>query len=225
MNAEQRKARREERKATPNALHSAKKVRYGTPSKVLAIAHEVFRDGVSLDPFSEPAFNARVKASRILTGERGADGYADRWIDDEACPRADHLLHDYPVSIRDNRPPFYTALVNPPGSRDGENVKNGWKLLDTYHWLGWLNGGAFWIAFNLNSFQTTQGVSHRSMLSPEFIRCIPSSRERFVDEDGIEEDQPTHPMAFVLLPSTDVAVGRSQRDTFRRLASALGEVF
>ena len=119
-----------------------------------------------------------------------------------------------------------TAIVNPPGSDDGLNVKMAWMLLDNYHRLGWFGGGAIWVAFNMNQLQTLQGESERSPLHDDFLRCVPSSRLPFVPHRETDErEQPSHPCFFLLMPAHDEIVAAEQVRLFTSIASALGEVF
>lgn len=207
---------------TTNIRHSSEEARWGSPVEPVEIAKAVL-GRISVDPFSELRFNELIGAERILTGEKGLDGFHDRWIDVEDCPRADWLLADFPQPevVED-----FTALVNPPGSDDGDNVKRAWRLLDAYHRLGWFGGGAIWVAFNLNQFQTLQGISPRSPLSQDFIRCIPDHRLAFIPHKKTDErEQPSHPSFFVLLPSSNEIAAAEQRRLFESMASKLGEVF
>lgn len=229
-----------------NIRHSSSQPKWGTPSEVIDIGRAVLTcaglpDVITVDPFSEPEFNAHVKANHILTGEKGSDGYRDRWLPIDACPRADHILAGLvnPKSWDGTRN-ARTAIVNPPGSDDGESVKRAWFLLDRYHALGWLGGGALWVAFNLNQLQTLQRATSAVVrragdampshpLSPEYegLRCIPDHRLSFTrhssNKDG--DDAPSHPCFFVLLPSHDATIAAEQRRLFESMASDLGAVF
>lgn len=230
---------------TENVMHSSSQPRWGTNPIVVSIAHEVLRAcrpdnlaAIEVDPFSEDEFNQTIRAERVLDGTKGRDGFADRWIATDLCPRADHILAGYPMSQAPSHGPEgnHTALVNPPGSEDGLNVKRAWKLLDTYHGIEWVDS-AVWVSFSLNSLQTLQGESIRHPLDPAFTgcRCVPSSRVPFVahssqpktkvDKNGREVevvDAPSHPMWFMLLPHWAPSVNAEQREIFRRLCAARG---
>lgn len=231
-----------------NIRHSSSQPKWGTPLEVIEVVHAVLApyDGaataVTVDPYSEDEYNAHMLATFILDGTKGRDGYRDRWLPIEQCPRADHILAGYPVAAAHDgqRPHMATAAVNPPGSDDGSSVKNAWVLLDAYHRLGWLGGGAVWIAFNLNQLQTLQGISPRHPLSPEFegLRCVPDHRLPFTrhssmpthkpDKKGklVEiDDAPSHPCFFVLLPSHSEVLAAEQRRIFEECAGKLGAVF
>lgn len=230
-----------------NIRHSSGSPQWGTPFEVITIASQVLgvsqlmRDvevGLTVDPFSEPEFNRHVGARRILTGEAGLDGYRDRWLVDDDCPRADAILADYPV--QHTPATASTAIVNPPGDESGENTKRAWKLLVNYWTLGWLDS-AMWVAFNLNQFQTLQRVTSYSPLSDNFmyLRCVPSRRLDFtrhssapttkIDKKTGKEvavdDAPSHPMFFMLLGSHEPAIKAEQLRLFDSMASKLGEVF
>lgn len=228
-----------------NVRHSSASERWGSPNQLVAIGRSVLgaaRRGLApiyVDPFTEPEFNQRIQAARILTGVRGLDGYADRWIDVPMCPRADWILAkmkagQISAGIADGSGPNdYTAFVNPPskedddGRADGSTVKNAWRLLDAYHSQLWLGGGAIWVAFNLNQLQTLQLGTGRSPLHGDFLRCIPDRRQSFVPHSTSDKsgDQPSHPCFFVLLPAIDPVVAAEQARLFESMAGELGEVF
>lgn len=237
------KCRGKGRNPKANIRHSSSEARWGTGDEIVAIAKRTLGafltiehpasdlPPIHVDPFSESRFNDReggVGARRILTGAKDLDGYRDRWIDDERCPRADWVLAGLDVTrSRTYRATEATALVNPPGSDDGESVKNAWRLVDAYHRLLWVDS-AIWVAFNMNQLQTLQGISPRSPFHGDFdgCRCVPERRIPFVHHDpahGVEA--PSHPCWFMLLPSSDAALAGEQRRLFESMASKLGEVW
>ena len=57
---------------------SAETDRWGTTRNILVPSRRVLRGRISLDPFSEPAFNKRVRAERIFT--RAQNGYRQDWF-------------------------------------------------------------------------------------------------------------------------------------------------
>jgi len=213
------------RKTGANVRHSSENPRWGSPEVIVEIGRKVL-GRYTVDPFTELRFNQIVKAERILTGSPGLDGFHEPWI--LGAPRADHVLARFPSVVPAPNIQMNTALVNPPGDDSGENVKRAWELLDTYHHLGWLGGGALWVGFNLNQLQTVQGVSARTPLSADFLgcRCIPGRRHAFTPAEITDERaQPSHPCWFVLLPSRDDDVAKRQIAEFTRLSRALGDVF
>lgn len=238
--------------------HSSESPKWGTNPEMIAIAHAVLctatrQRQIYVDPFSEDEFNAHVGAWRILTGEKGRDAFVDRWIDDGVSPRADHLLSGlwlpaapagYRVHVGDEEYMLPTAMVNPPGSEDGESVKKAWRILELMWRLGWLPGGAMWIGFTLNQMQTLQrvgGEDDGSFLSPlaqRFVRCIPARRMPYTahssrpatrtDKRGnvVEnDDAPSHPSFLVLMPAYDDIIAAEQMRLFDSMGSQLGEVF
>jgi hypothetical protein len=181
---------------TTDVRHSTGSPRWGSPERVIEIARAVLTVPslgvvqIYVDPFSDAEFNERVGAHIYHDGSPGRDGYRDRWLDDDASPRADHLLAGFRgAAPNSNR---YTALVNPPNETPdldaGEATKRAWIILERYHRLGWLGGGAVWIGFNLNQLQTLQIQSPgataalgevRSPLHADFMRCVPDRRLAF----------------------------------------------
>lgn len=231
-----------------NVRHSTGSPKWGSPTQVIAIARRVLSvakamgiggdqahaGAVDVDPFSDEEFNRRVGADRFLDGTPGRDGYRDRWLLDDECPRADQLLAGLAKEPRS--PTTWTAFVNPPNETDsldaGEATKRAWRILEGYHRLGWLGGGGIWVAFNLNQLQTLQlGGRVRSPLYGGLLRCVPDRRLGFtrhssdVQRDKETIDQPSHPMLFVLLPSTNPVVAAEQARLFDSMGSELGEVF
>lgn len=223
---------------TKDIRHSNVEIRWGTAPSYTTISRTVLgitatrRDqSITVDPFSEDRFNVAIGAERILTGEKTRDGYKDRWLADDACPRADAILAGFAL-LGPAVENYHTAHVNPPGEKEDDgkrhdNVKNAWRLLDEYHRLGWLGGGALCVLFSLNQFQTLQGVSERSPLHGDFLRCVPARRQPFVRHDASPEkdDAPSQPSAIVLLPSLDEVVAAEQARVFANLAHSLGEVW
>src|SRR5688572_28299262 len=134
-----------------NVRHSTESPKWGTAPEIIHIAHRTL-GYVTVDPFSEPEFNAHVGAERILTGEKGFDGFKDRWLDVESCPRADWLTTGIAGAgqfCNVTLTVLPTVLVNPPSDDDGGtrgiNVKRAWFILNQYHRLGWFPGGAIWV--------------------------------------------------------------------------------
>lgn len=230
-----------------NIRHSSEQLRWGTNPAVIEIATAVIKPfrmsepAIDVDPFSEPEFNEYVRAARILTGAKGLDGFRDRWIDHELFPRADHVLAGF--ASANQSPPVgfgpYGVLANPPGDDLGDNVKNAWRILVHLWRLRWIES-AVWVGFNLNQLQTLQIQGTLSPLDEEFTfrRCIPRRRLDFVahssrpatriDKHGKEvenDDQPSHPSFFMLLPSRDPVVGAEQLRLFDSMSSELGAVF
>lgn len=233
-----------------NIRHSSEQPKWGTGLETIMLANSALWpvssdvDGpplnpIYIDPFSEPEFNLNVKADRILTGEKGDNGFKDRWIDHELAPRADHILACYPIAPKPRGVRPFTALVNPPGDEHGENIKNAWRILVGHYLTGWIDS-AVWVAFNLNQLQTLQGIATLHPLSPNFEGCrsVPDHRLGFiahstrpktkVDRHGdvIEvDDAPSHPSFSLLLPSRDEGIAAEQRRMFEHCASKLGAVF
>lgn len=250
-----------------NVRHSSGSEKWGSCDSFVEIARACFYGRVYVDPFTEEEFNGTIAAMRILDGTKGRDGFKDRWLANELAPRADHLLsgvfrpvapvgfHVFDPRVVEERP-FKsmladdeafdaTAFVNAPGDESGEQIKDAYTILELYHRLGWLPGGAFWVGFTLNQFQTLQCVTEndveaRSPLSPAFegCRCIPRKREAYrshstrpktrINKHGVEvenDDAPSHPSFVLLMPSTDEIIAADQRRVFESMACKLGEVF
>jgi hypothetical protein len=175
-----------------NIQHSNSSAQWGTAPEIVEVTHKVLGPrAITVDPFSEPEFNARIGADRILTGAPGADAYHDRWLDDPDCPRADWLLAGF-VDVPKRKaygPDLETSIVNPPSGEEGDNVKRAYRLLELYHRLGWFPGGAIYVGFSLNQLQTLQmsdevpdADAFRSPLHRDWTdcRCIPRKRSAFV---------------------------------------------
>lgn len=220
-----------------NIRHTSDSPKWGTSPEAIEVIHHVL-GYVSVDPFSEPEFNQHMRADRILTGEKGLDGFADRWLDLEEAPRADWLLTGMSRKTAEGVgfTLLPTAVVNPPGDDQGINAKRAWYLLNAYHALGWFPGGAIWVGFTLNQFQTLQlkndvtgfkREGFRSPLHADFKRCIPDHRLAYTPHSTsiVEDDAPSHPSFLVLLPSTIPMVADRQVALFREHAGKLGEVF
>lgn len=222
----------------PNVRHSSAEDRWGSPREAVDIAKVVLdphgdEGGILVDPFSEAEFNKLVGAHRFFTGEKGSDGYKERWVDHVDAPRADWILSEMPtgVVVRAGTPDLgATAFVNAPGDITGENIKRAWKLLDRYHTLGWIDS-AVWVGFNLNQWQTLQSASDRHPLHSSFLgcRCVPDHRLGFIKHSESKSDgagdQPSHPCFFMLLPSHEPLHAAMQVSKFRSAAGALGAVF
>lgn len=232
-----------------NIRHSSNEPKWGTQPAVINIARPIlgmacdlrteWGPAIYVDPFSEPEFNAHVGAHRILTGEKGLNGFKDRWIEHELAPRADHILGAYPITPRPDGAGIYTALMNPPGDERGENMKNAWRILVGYYVTKWIDSAIF-VSFNLNTMQTLQGIASLSPLNARFTgcRCVPDRRLPFVahssrpktriDRHGDEienDDAPSHPCYFLLMPSHDDIIAADQLRLFESMGSKIGEVF
>lgn len=210
---------------------------------------------IYVDPFSEAEFNGPIDAIHYLDGSIGRDGFKDRWlVDAPESPRSDFVLagmagvapKDFTIDLHlDGRGLEYanylpTAFVNGPGSDDGENIKNAYAIVEKLWRNGWLPGGAFWVAFSLNQMQTLQDKSldRCSPLYPRFVRCVPETRmpytahssrpETRIDKHGKvvdNDDAPSHPSFFFLMPAYNEALAAEQTRLFVDMASELGEVF
>lgn len=105
-------------------------------------------------------------------------------------------------------------LINPPGGL----VKEFWQSAINR----WNEGSAvFWIGFSLN--QMTY-LGKRGLFAPQFIRCVPSQRLRYLTkvEGGppVPGDAPPHGSYLALMPNS-----AEQAERFRVLAGAIGAVF
>lgn len=200
-----------------HAQRTSRTDRHGTPRAVIDLARAVL-GRIDLDPFSADEWNVVVGADRILTAKD--DAYRCAWF--PLAAMASHVLTDANRCGSGDAEP-HTALVNPPGSMDGANVKRAWLLTEWHHRTGWLGGGVLWVSFSTHQLQTTQqSGAARSMLS--FPLCIPSSRLAYQSAPGVRGAQPPHPSALVLLPSLDRAEADRQRQIFALVAGRLGEV-
>ncbi len=137
------------------AFHSSKTSEHGTPAEVIAAAKAVMGE-IDLDPASNHFHNERVGALRYYC-------LSDRGQDREWHGR---------------------VLVNPPGDRRGQLVKEFWaKLVWEYYHRRVTE--AIWVGFSLEqlvSLQRLEGVRHPM----QWPTCIPSRRLRFGG------DSPTH---------------------------------
>lgn len=202
---------------------------YGTGRAFIDIARAVLGK-ITVDPFSSAKWNAVIGAEVIITQRQ--DGFKTPWFVDAPAPLDVCEWAERTFDLEPDRANYglRTASVNPPGDRTGENVKRAYWATTRYWSTGWINGGAFWFGFNLNSLQTCQradveGVRAPSPLDPRFLRCIPDHRVPYQDRPGHDADQPTHPSWFMLLPAREPGICSRQRDAFKTLASRLGSVF
>lgn len=154
-----------------NIQHQSRTDRWFTPPNVLDLARVVLGP-IELDPASETAANASVRADRFFT--EADDGLIIDW---GYC--------DGPV------------WLNPPGGkRDNRSlVRLFWEKLvanrrNFSH--------ALFMAFSAEALQTTQGRGCPAI--GEFPVCIPSKRLRFVSADGVPGRSPSHSNAVVYVP-------------------------
>ena len=180
-----------------NARHLSKTAEWGSPSRLVEIAHLVLPGGVDLDPASSDFWNRMVRARRFIDVHE--DGLLADWSPD-----------GFPV----------TVFLNPPGDQTGQLVKDFWNRLASK----WLTGevrSAVWVGFNLE--QLTYLQDHR-VSPPGLPTCIPRNRipyRRFEDGIAREVDDPTHGSFFTLLPERG---GDGQQvGAFARLTAPLGK--
>jgi hypothetical protein len=210
-----------------SAQHSSASPVYGTPGVIAYIAHVVL-GRIDLDPFSDDRWNETIRAARFLTA--ADDAFTCAWFD--GAPTALEILRVHETQWRTDQRPRqpHTALVNPPGDKRGEMVKNAWRLVEWHHRTGWLAGGAIVVLFNIGQLQTLQGLHDgsgscvRSPLHRDFLRCVPRRRVRYESAPGVVAEAPAHASALVLLPAPG-AVGDMQRALFNGIAGEIGEVF
>lgn len=202
---------------------------YGTPPPFVEITHAVFNGPPTVDPFSSEKWNATgFRAERIIT--EAMDGFKTPWF--PACDRDDNCRLDpghagrcdY-VAWRAGTPGHGpTAAVNPPGNKSGTNAKRVWSLLGGHYMNLRCSGGAVWVGFNLNQFQTLQH-GPVTPFDPRFIRCVPRKRVAYLEGPGVLTTAPRAPSWLLLMPSRHPDRGAEQRRIFTDLASKLGAVF
>jgi hypothetical protein len=225
---------------TANVRHSNASSEWGSPDAFVRIARATLGE-IDVDPFTSTYWNtageATIDAKRIGTVDGPVDGFSDRWLDEAEAPRADWILGDVMIcerAVRGNT----TAFVNPP-SDDGEPtvrgmtaVKRAWQIAETYHRLGWLDGGAIWVGFNLNQLQTLQFNTDgdrriRSPLHADFLRVVPRRRVPYRPHPSraSKVQAPSHPSFLLLMPSLYTVESKRQLRTFTDLGAELGDVF
>lgn len=220
-------AAKPKRRAKPlTAEHSSESHDWGSARVQVDLARVVLGH-ITVDPFSSAKWNQVIGARRIIT--EAQDGYQTPWIAGAPFPQTDPQGDDDGAIERRLRPNTNTAMVNPPGDPSGEKVKRAWRALELYHRRGWFGGGAVWIGFNLNQFQTLQDIAredgYRSPLSSDFLRCVPESRLPYQSAPGVDGGQPPRPSWMLLMPSLDRRVAMLQRTAWGAIAGRLGEVW
>lgn len=194
------------------AQHSSASPLWGT-SRPLVDLSRVVLGRIDLDPFSDPTWNVIVGAKRILT-ERD-DAFRCRWF--EGAPMASHILKAPDGCGSDNARP-HTSHVNGPGDLSGRVIKDAWRLTEWHHRTGWLGGGVIWIAFNIGQLQTLQADAPRSLLHPDFLRCIPSSRVAYEESPSARAER----LAQLTTVQREIADAKGKRlARLRKRAAAL----
>lgn len=175
-----------------NAQHSSRTDEWGTPSDIIERSRRVLGT-IELDPASSAEFNRNVKAERFLTKEDNA--LFCGW--------------GYPKTI----------FLNPPGGK----VKNRslaalfWeRLMRQRETVGFVH--AIFLGFSLEQLQTTQSCAP-SIISGNFVFCVPRKRVSFVHADGTPGPAPTHSNIIVYVDGNI-----DMRDRFRSEFSTLGDV-
>lgn len=220
-----------------SAKRSSRRPEYGTDQPFIDLARATL-GGITLDPFSDRAFNERVRADRIITA--CMDAFRWPWFKDP-CPPAREILagglapmapdlvaqveleRARPGAVSQAPPNQDTALVNPPGDPRGDRVKRAWELT-WWHWHhGWIAGGAVFVMFNIGQLQTLQRTrAGRSPLA--FPLLIPFRRAAYRLRSGELDEQPPHASALALLPPTAEPARSIALGIWNLAGSRLGEV-
>jgi hypothetical protein len=188
------------------AQHLSASPEWGTDLRSIRLAREVL-GRFDVDPTSSPHWNRAVGAERIITAKQ--DCRKTSWVPGGPIPSA-------LTAKRSNakRPKRYTAIVNPPGTRDGELVAFCWRTLTAYHELGWITS-AVWVGFSVEQLGRLQRVGAPSH-PLEHVTLIPCRRLHYRARHGVAM-QPTH-LSFLTLITRD----RSEARRFEQLGAELG---
>ena len=198
------------------AQHTSATDQHGSPPEFVLLAHKTM-GGVDVDPASSPAWNALVRATRVI-GE-AEDGTRTPWF--AGAPKPAHAVEMVARRTAYQLPPraLRRVFINPPGSRDGELVALFWRALAAYVALGWCTS-AVWIGFNLEQLARLQRVGacshpllHTTLMPAKRAGYRPDPRSLAIDP------QPPH-ASFVTLLSAN----RDERALFTSLARKLGHV-
>lgn len=171
--------------------HSAEKPEWGTVGTTCRAIERILGGPIDTDPASSAYWNHHVVKARTYYDER-TDGLAHRWRG--------------------------RVLVNPPGSKTGQLVKNFWEHLIVDYMAG-LTLGACWVGFNLEQLTYLQGFATHPL---QWLTLIPQGRQNYLerpkmrrpdlDKPGkppvfveiagppVENDQPTHGSYLTLIP-------------------------
>lgn len=226
--------------------HSDESVEHYTPIDVVEAEHDVL-GSIELDPASCAAANVIVGAARYYS--MSDDGFSREWR-----ARTVHLnppggkcdVTGRPIyaATKKRRSCLETGACGlPPGRREGDKLIPGhkhtgvtssakawWFKLAAAYVEGRV-GAAFFVAFNLDIFQTTQIGTPRIKMGREevvlptpldFDFCIPSGRLEYLSESGgriAPGESPTHASAVVL-----VSRNAELREAFRVRFSDFGKV-
>lgn len=182
-----------------NIQHSARTDNWGSPPDVVEAAREVL-GAFDLDPASDGQWNQTVNASQYYSQNDNG------------------LLHPWHGRV----------WINPPGAVSVTNPVTGKRKIEqqslvTAYWVKLMEEvgaghvrEAIFLAFSIESFQSTQGKEVRPIL--DFPFCVPAKRLRFVNR-GVEKSAPSHSNAVVYVPGTD-----DNTDRFERVFSKFGKV-
>jgi hypothetical protein len=187
--------------------HSSATPEWGTTARILDLGREVIGP-FDVDPTSSPFWNRTVRAARIITARE--DCRKVPWVPGGPLPTA------ITPARRGGKPERYTAIVNPPGSRDGELVAFCWRALAGYHELGWITS-AIWVGFSVEQLSRLQRVDAASH-PLEHVTLVPSRRLHYRPRRGAAA-APGHASFVTLLTTSPREAAR-----FAQLGRPLGHV-
>lgn len=152
--------------ATPQALHSKKTPKWGTPEEIAIRGRMAMGGEIHCDPASSPEFNARIGALRIIT--EAEDGLRAPWV-------GEGLI----TPIRG-----INLFLNPPGGL----VTPFWVRL-IREWAEGNVARAIWIGFSVEQLCTLQDADLWPM---DFSTCVLRKRLSFTQESGETGGSPSH---------------------------------
>jgi hypothetical protein len=85
------------------ARHSAATPRWGTPDTILGKARELFEGEIDLDPCTELAFQAAVRARIFYTPELDQDGLRLSWFGNVLCNPPGGLVREFWLKLMSER--------------------------------------------------------------------------------------------------------------------------
>lgn len=157
--------------ATPQALHSKKTPKWGTPEEIAIRGRMALGGVIHLDPASSSEFNTRIGALKIFTEHD--NGITSSWQIDPS----DIGLDIWPID-------GLSVFLNPPGGL----VKEFWqKLIEQY--ASGIVRNAIWIGFSVEQLCTLQDAD---LYPLDFSTCILRKRLAFTQESGESGGSPSH---------------------------------
>lgn len=160
---------------TPNALHSKKTPKWGTPQWIIEAARELLDGQIHLDPGSSPEFNELVKALMIYT--EVDNGLDQPWSGNIFCNPPGGLVREFWKKFTE---PTYKAMEG--------DLLGDLTPLDAEE-LGYKR---FWVGFSVEQLCTLADCKLHPL---HFSTCILRKRLNFnqqTEEGIVEGTSPSH---------------------------------